>query len=76
MIGATVPRKTIARTPRSKREKRTRLASRALGFLSIAQDLIDGARELSDTADAMEDALTKAHRSVRAARAVLTRSRG
>jgi len=75
MIGGTAPKKTIVRTPRSRREKRTRLASRALGFLAIAQDLIDGARELSDVGDALETALTKARRSVRAARAILTSPR-
>ena len=47
MIGA--PRPTmVARTARSRRDKRVRLAARALAFLDIAQDLIDGARELSD----------------------------
>lgn len=72
MIGA--PRPTmVARTARSRRDKRVRLAARALAFLDIAQDLIDGARELSDGTDALEDALTKAHRAVRGARAVLKR---
>lgn len=71
MIGSPRP-KMVARTARSRRDKRVRLSARALGFLAIAQDLIDGARELSEGADPLEEALTKAHRAVRGACAVLS----
>lgn len=75
MMGAPSP-KMVARTARSRRDKRIRLAARALGFLAVAQDLIDGARELSEGADALEEALTKAHRAVRGACAVLSSPQG
>lgn len=66
--------RTRARTAKGRQMARTRLAGRAAGFLLVTKDLLLGARELSDHADALETSIAKAQRSIDEALAALTRT--